>query len=334
VLASLEWSCAPRQIEFARLNLTHTVMSKRYLKELVDDGTVDGWDDPRMPTLAGLRRRGYTPAAIREFCEGIGVAKANSVVDIGYLEYCVREDLKPKVESRNVVFDPVKVVLTNWPAGQKGTVPASDRQNDKSVLPDAGTVPFCPALEDVTLENNREAPELGSRTVPFGRELWIDGADFMEDPPKKYFRLYPGNEVRFKGAYFITCDEVVKDADGRVTELRCTYDPATKSGSSFEGRKVKGTIHWVEASTAVEVAVREYGYLMDENEAGESVYNPESVREYRCFAEPSLAGACAGERFQFFRHGYYIADEGTGGLTPGGGKFFHQIIVLKSSWKG
>jgi glutaminyl-tRNA synthetase len=313
VLESLEWQCAPRQIEFARLNLTHTVMSKRYLKELVDDGFVDGWDDPRMPTLAGLRRRGYTPAAIREFCEGIGVAKANSVVDIGYLEYCVREDLKSKVESRNVVFDPIKVVITNWP-GDKDDTPG--------------------ALEDSVMENNREAPELGSRTVPFGRELWIDGADFMEDPPKKYFRLYPGNEVRFKGAYFITCNEAVKDADGRITELRCTYDPETKSGSSFDGRKVKGTIHWVEASTAVEITVREYDYLMDENEAGESVRNPDSVREYRCFAEPSLADARAGERFQFFRHGYYIADEKLTPAETGGQKIFHQIIGLKSSWKG
>jgi glutaminyl-tRNA synthetase len=341
VLESLEWPGAPRQIEFARLNLTHTIMSKRYLTELVDDCLVDGWDDPRMPTLAGLRRRGYTPAAIREFCEGIGVAKANSIVDIGYLEHCVREDLKPKVESRNIVFEPIKVVITNWQEGadgQKGTVPVS--AEDAGTVPfclpasaeDAGTVPFC--LEDSIMENNREAPELGSRTVPFGRELWIDGADFMKDPPKKYFRLYPGNEVRFKGAYFLTCDEVIEDADGHVTELRCSYDPATKSGSSFDGRKVKGTIHWVEASTAVEITVREYGYLMDENEAGESIHNPDSVREYKCFAEPSLADALSGERFQFFRHGYYIADENLTVDAPGGRKVFNQIIGLKSSWKG
>jgi glutaminyl-tRNA synthetase len=281
-------------------------MSKRYLKELVDDGFVDGWDDPRMPTLAGLRRRGYTPSAIREFCEGIGVAKANSVVDIGYLEYCVREDLKLKVENRNVVFDPIKVVITNWPS----EAAREDTIEDAIMEEDRGTeAALEDAIEDAIMENNREAPELGSRAVPFGRELWIDGADFMEEPPKKYFRLYPGNEVRFKGAYFITCNEMVKDADGRVTELRCTYDPATKSGSSFEGRKVKGTIHWVEASTAVEITVREYDYLMDENEAGESVRNPDSVREYKCFAEPSLADARAGERFQFFRHGYYITED-------------------------
>jgi glutaminyl-tRNA synthetase len=352
VLESLEWPCAPRQIEFARLNLTHTVMSKRYLKKLVDDGFVDGWDDPRMPTLAGLRRRGYTPSAIREFCEGIGVAKANSVVDIGYLEYCVREDLKPKVESRNVVFDPIKVVITNWPGNDAlGDAPGEEG----NAVPEKPRGVTEDSVEDTIMENNRETPELGSRTVPFGRELWIDGADFMENPPKKYFRLYPGNEVRFKGAYFITCNEMVKDAGGHVTELRCTYDPATKSGSSFEGRKVKGTIHWVEASTAVEITVREYGYLIDDNEAGESVPNPESVREYRCFAEPSLADARAGERFQFFRHGYYIADDtedanadGERNSPPcsipsdekltrgetGGQKIFHQIIGLKSSWKG
>jgi glutaminyl-tRNA synthetase len=259
-----------------------------------------------MPTLAGLRRRGYTPGAIREFCEGIGVAKANSVVDIGYLEHCVREDLKAVVENRNVIFDPVKVVITNWPEG---------------------------GLEDAEMENNRETPELGVRTAPFGRELWIDGADFMEDPPKKYFRLYPGNEVRFKGAYFITCNEVVKGADGSVAELHCTYDPATKSGTSFDGRKVKGTIHWVEASTAVEVTVREYDYLMNEDEAGEAVRNPDSMRERKCFAEPSIADARPGERFQFFRHGYYIADAKLSGTEPGGEKVFNQIVGLKSSWK-
>ncbi|MDR1496358.1 MAG: glutamine--tRNA ligase/YqeY domain fusion protein [Clostridiales Family XIII bacterium] len=310
VLESLEWPFAPRQIEFARLNLTRTVMSKRYLKELVDDGFVDGWDDPRMPTLAGLKRRGYTPSAIREFCERIGVAKANSIVEMEYLEYFVREDLKAKVESRNVVFDPIKVVITNWPEDGGGE------------------------LEDAEMENNREVPELGARTVPFGRELWIDGADFMENPSKKYFRLYPGNEVRFKGAYFITCGEVVKDADGRVAELRCTYDPATKSGTAFESRKVKGTIHWVEASTAVKITVREYGYLMRENEEGENERDPDSVREYRCVAEPSLANARPGERFQFFRHGYYIADEKLTDPDSGGDKVFNRTVGLKSSWKG
>ncbi|MDR0519952.1 MAG: glutamine--tRNA ligase/YqeY domain fusion protein [Clostridiales Family XIII bacterium] len=332
VLESLEWELPPRQIEFARLNLTNTVMSKRYLKALVDDGSVSGWDDPRMPTIAGLRRRGYTPEAIRAFCEGIGVAKANSVVDIGYLEHCVREDLKAKVESRNVVFDPVKVVITNW--GDGAELAAADGDSAGS---DGGSVGgadgSAPLLENAEMENNRETPELGTRTVPFGRELWIDGADFIENPPKKYFRLYPGNEVRFKGAYFITCDAVVKDADGRVTELHCTYDPATHSGSGFEGRKVKGTIHWVEASTAVEITVREYGYLMTEGEDGESVRNPDSVREMKCYAEPSVADARAGERFQFFRHGYYVADAELTDSAHGGAKVFNQIVGLKSSWK-
>jgi glutaminyl-tRNA synthetase len=259
-----------------------------------------------MPTLAGLRRRGYTAAAIRDFCGRIGVAKANSVVDMEYLEHCVREDLKGVVESRNVVFDPVRVVITN--------------------LGDE-------ALEFAEMENNRDAPELGSRLVPFGRELWIDGADFMEVPVKKYFRLYPGNEVRFKGAYFIRCNEVVRGGDGRVETLLCTYDPATRSGSSFEGRKVKGTIHWVEADSAVEVMVREYGYLMVDGEDGVSVRNHDSLREYRCMAEPSLAGARPGERFQFFRHGYYIADEKLTDAADGGVKVFNQIVGLKSSWK-
>jgi glutaminyl-tRNA synthetase len=332
VLESLEWPFAPRQIEFARLNLTRTVMSKRYLKELVDDGFVGGWDDPRMPTLAGLRRRGVAPSAIREFCERIGVAKANSVVDVEYLEHFVREDLKAKVQSRNVVFDPVKVVITNWPEGGA----AASGEEDRAARAASGGYDEVNGvlLEYAEMENNREAPELGTRSAPFGRELWIDGADFREDPPKKYFRLYPGNEVRFKGAYFVTCGEVVRDADGRITELRCTYDPATKSGSSFEGRKVKGTIHWVEASTAVEITVREYGSLMKEDEDGESVRNPDSVREYRCFAEPSVAGALPGERFQFFRHGYYIADGKLTDPAPGGEKVFNSIVGLKSSWKG
>jgi glutaminyl-tRNA synthetase len=335
VLESLEWPYAPRQIEFARLNLTHTVMSKRLLKELVDDGFVEGWDDPRMPTLAGLRRRGYTPSAIREFCERIGVAKANSVVDAEYLEYFVREDLKAKTESRNVVFDPVKVVITNWPEddGANGALEAADKTMREASEGADDAAPGV-SLEYVVMENSRETPELGSRSVPFGRELWIDGADFMEDPPKKYFRLYPGNEVRFKGAYFLTCDEAVRGADGRITELRCTYDPATKSGSAFEGRKVKGTIHWVEASTAVEIVVREYSALLKVNESGESMRDPDSVREYRCFAEPSLAGALPGERFQFFRHGYYMADEKLTDPTPGGAKVFNSIVSLKSSWKG
>ena len=304
VLNALEWERAPRQIEFARLNLTNTLMSKRYLKALVDNGDVDGWDDPRMPTIAGIRRRGYTPEAVRDFCEQIGVSKSNSLVDIAFLEHCVREDLKTKVESRNVIVDPIKVVITNYPDDQS---------------------------EDMVMENNREVPEMGERTVPFSKELYIDGADFMEVPARKYFRLYPGNEVRFKGAYFITAQEIVKDDEGNIVEIKCTYDPETKSGSGFEGRKVKGTIHWVDAKTAVPIRVREYDYLMIPDESGENVLNTDSVTEKLCYAEPKIAEANPGERFQFFRHGYYIADEK---LTNEVDKVFNLIVGLKSSWKG
>ena len=298
-----KWPAPPQQIEFARLNLTNTVMSKRYLKAMVDDGTVDGWDDPRMPTIAGIRRRGYTPEAVRDFCERIGVSKANSTVDISLLEHCVREDLKQQVENRNVVENPIKVVITNYPEDQ---------------------------TEEMEIENNREVPEMGNRTVPFSRELYVDGDDFMEVPVKKYFRLFPGNEVRFKGAYFITCNEVVKNEDGSIKELLCTYDPETKSGSGFEGRKVKGTIHWVDAKTAVQIKIRNYDYLMIEDENGENVLNPESLTESAAYAEPSVAEAKPGERFQFFRKGYYIADAK---LTTDTEKVFNKIVGLKSSWK-
>lgn len=298
-----KWPTPPQQIEFARLNLTNTVMSKRYLKAMVDDGTVDGWDDPRMPTIAGIRRRGYTPEAVRDFCERIGVSKANSTVDISLLEHCVREDLKQQVENRNVVENPIKVVITNYPEDQ---------------------------TEEMEIENNREVPEMGNRTVPFSRELYVDGDDFMEVPVKKYFRLFPGNEVRFKGAYFITCNEVVKNEDGSIKELLCTYDPETKSGSGFEGRKVKGTIHWVDAKTAVQIKIRNYDYLMIEDENGENVLNPDSLTESVAYAEPSVAEAKPGERFQFFRKGYYIADSK---LTADKEKVFNKIVGLKSSWK-
>ena len=298
-----KWPTPPQQIEFARLNLTNTVMSKRYLKAMVDDGTVDGWDDPRMPTIAGIRRRGYTPEAVRDFCERIGVSKANSTVDISLLEHCVREDLKQQVENRNVVENPIKVVITNYPEDQ---------------------------TEEMEIENNREVTEMGNRTVPFSRELYVDGDDFMEVPVKKYFRLFPGNEVRFKGAYFITCNEVVKNEDGSIKELLCTYDPETKSGSGFEGRKVKGTIHWVDAKTAVQIKIRNYDYLMIEDENGENVLNPDSLTESVAYAEPSVAEAKPGERFQFFRKGYYIADSK---LTADTEKVFNKIVGLKSSWK-
>ncbi len=297
------WETPPQQIEFARLNLTNTVMSKRYLKALVDDGAVESWDDPRMPTIAGLRRRGYTPESIRDFCERIGVSKANSMVDVALLEYCVREDLKTRVESRNVVENPLKVIITNYP-------------EDKT--------------EMMEIENNKEVPEMGSRMVPFSRELWVDGADFQEVPEKKYFRLFPGNEVRFKGAYFITCNEVVKNEDGSIKELLCTYDPETRSGSGFEGRKVKGTIHWVDAKTAIPVTIRNYGYLMLPDEEGNNQLNPKSVEVIQGYAEPELAKAKAGDRFQFFRHGYYIADAK---LYSKENPVFNRIVDLKSSWK-
>ncbi len=298
-----KWPTPPQQIEFARLNLTNTVMSKRYLKAMVDEGTVDGWDDPRMPTIAGIRRRGYTPEAVRDFCERIGVSKANSTVDIGLLEHCVREDLKQQVQNRNVVENPIKVIITNYPEDM---------------------------TEEMEIENSREVPEMGSRMVPFGRELYVDGDDFMEVPVKKYFRLFPGNEVRFKGAYFITCNEVVKNEDGSIKELLCTYDPQTRSGSGFEGRKVKGTIHWVDARTAVKIKIRNYDYLMIEDENGENIMNPDSLKETEAYAEPAVAETKPGERFQFFRKGYYIADAK---LTNDTEKVFNKIVGLKSSWK-
>lgn len=303
VLKELEWEMPPQQIEFARLNLTNTMMSKRYLKKMVDDKEVEGWDDPRMPTIAGLRRRGYTPESIRDFCERIGVSKANSLVDIALLEHCIREDLNPKVESRMVVENPIKVVITNYPEGES---------------------------EEVEIENKPQDPEAGFRKVSFSRELLVDGADFMEVPAKKYFRLFPGNEVRFKGAYFITCNEVVKDAQGNVVQLNCTYDPETRSGSGFEGRKVKGTIHWVDANTAVKIEIRNYGYLMVENENGDNIMNPDSLQEIEAYGEKALQDAKLNERFQFFRHGYYIGDEK---LNTADKKVFNRIVDLKSSWK-
>lgn len=297
------WDPAPQQIEFARLNVTNMIMSKRYLKKFVDDGSVESWDDPRMPTIAGIRRRGYTPEALRDFCDRIGVAKANSTVEIELLEHCIREDLKEKVPSKNVIFDPIKVVITNYPEDM---------------------------TEEMEMENNRNDESMGSRKVPFSRELYIDGADFMEVPTKKYFRLYPGNEVRFKGAYFLTCTESIRDESGNIVELHCTYDPETRSGSGFEGRKVKGTIHWVDAKTAVPIKVREYDYLIKENEAGEEVFNEDSVEEKICYGEPSILEAQPEDRFQFFRHGYYVADRR---LTTDTEKVFNSIVGLKSSYQ-
>lgn len=293
-LKELNWPMPPQQIEFARLNLTNTVMSKRYLKKLVDSGDVDSWDDPRMPTIAGLRRRGYTPESIRDFADRIGVAKANSVVDVALLEFCIREDLKDKVESRMVVLDPIKVEITNYPEGQT------------------------------------EMVDVDGRMLPFSRHLYVEREDFMEVPVRKYFRLFPGNEVRFKGAYFITCNEVVKDDDGNIEKLLCTYDPETKSGSGFSGRKVKGTIHWVEAETAVALKVRLYDHLMLEDEEGNQTINPNSVTTVTAMGEPSLKEIPAKERFQFFRQGYFIADEV---LHKGEERVYNRIVDLKSSWK-
>ena len=298
------WPNPPRQIEFAPLNVTTMLMSKRFIKRLVDEGKVSGWDDPRLCTLAGVRRRGYTPEAIRKFCNDIGVTKADTMIDIAQLEQCIREDLQNSIPAINVVKNPIKVIIDNYP-------------EDK--------------IEMCTVENNGKVPEMGTREIPFGRELWVDGDDFMEVPAKKYFRLFPGNEVRFKGAYFITCNEVEKDADGNIVALHCTYDPETHSGSGFEGRKVKGTIHFVEASTAVKIKIREYGYLMKENEeTGEQEFDPDSLVETWGYAEPSVNDVKAGERFQFFRKGYYIADSE---LTTDDEKVFNSIVGLKSSWK-
>ena len=303
VLRETEWENPPKQIEFARLNVTNTLMSKRLLKKLVDEGAVESWDDPRMPTVSGLRRRGYTPEAIRDFCDRIGVAKSNSTVDVGQLEHCVREDLQPKVESRNVIFDPVKVILTNYPEGQ---------------------------TEECEIENNKDTEKFGTRMVPFSRELYVEREDFMEVPVKKYFRLFPVNEVRFKGAYFITCNDFAKDANGRITELYCTYDPETRSGSGFEGRKVKGTIHWVDAKTAVPITVRDFDYLLKPDESGKEVPNPETLIIRHAVAEPAIADSEPGDRYQFFRHGYYIEDTK---LSSPDAKVFNQIVGLKSSWK-
>ena len=310
------WPEPPQQIEFARLNLTHTVMSKRFLKKLVDDGIVDGWDDPRMPTIAGIRRRGYTPEAVRNFCEEIGVAKANSEVDFAQLEHCVRDDLQNRVESRNVIFNPVKVIITNYPEGKS---------------------------EVCTVENNGNVPEMGNREITFSREIWVDSADFMEVPEKKYFRLFPpytkedgtqveGSEVRLKGAYFIRCTGFAKNPDGTIKEIYATYDPETKSGSGFEGRKVKGTIHFVDANNAVEIKIRQFGYLMVPSEEDPEVMvgNTHSLTESVCIAEPSLKDANPGDRFQFFRHGYFNAEPK---LFTKDNLVFNEIVGLKSSWK-
>ncbi|MBX4263694.1 glutamine--tRNA ligase/YqeY domain fusion protein [Clostridium estertheticum] len=308
VVSNCEMENIPRQIEFARLNITNTVMSKRNLKQLVDEQIVDSWDDPRMPTIAGLRRRGYTPESIRNFCREIGVAKANSKVDGQLLEHFIREDLSPKTLRTMAVLRPLKVVITNYPESQ---------------------------VEMLQIENNQDDPSMGTRQVSFSREIYIEREDFMENPIKKYFRLFVGNEVRLKGAYFIKCNEMVKDADGNVSELHCTYDVETKSGSGFTGRKVKGTIHWVDAINALPAEFRLYEPLIldDEQEEGKTFLdqiNPNSIEILQGFIEPNMKDSKPNDKFQFFRHGYFNVDNK---YTTEDKLVFNRIVSLKSSFK-
>jgi len=310
VVESLGFDPRPEQIEFARLNLTYTVLSKRKLLQLVRERQVSGWDDPRMPTLSGLRRRGYTPEAIRDFCDRIGVAKKENIVDVALLEHCVREDLNRRAQRAMAVLSPLRVVIENYP-------------EDGS--------------EDLDVVNNPEDPGAGTRRVPFSRELYIERDDFMEDPPKKFFRLAPGREVRLRNAYFITCREVVKDASGEITELRCTYDPATRGGDAPDGRKVKATLHWVSAAHAVDAEVRLYDRLFSvENPAAapddqdwRSLLNPDSLHVLNgCKVEPGLAKAAPGSRFQFERLGYFCVDCDSTASRP----VFNRTVPLKDTW--
>jgi glutaminyl-tRNA synthetase len=312
VIRECEMENKPQQIEFGRLNISNTVMSKRKLKQLVDEGFVDGWDDPRMPTISGLRRRGYTPEAIREFVKATGVSKGSGVVDAAMLEHFVREDLKLKAPRTMAILRPLKVVITNYPEDQ---------------------------VEWLDAEINPENPEMGIRQIPFSREIYIERDDFMENPPKKYFRLFPGNEVRLKHAYFIKCEEVIKDENGEVIELRCTYDPETKSGSGFTGRKVKGTIHWVDAKHAIPAEFRLYEPLItdtDENEEDNEdktfldYVNPNSLEIVHGFIEPNMKDVKPYDKFQFFRHGYFSVDPK---LSTKEKPVFNRIVSLKSSFK-
>lgn len=304
-----EMESVPRQIEFARLNITNTVMSKRKLKQLVDEGIVDGWDDPRMPTVAGLRRRGYTPESIRNFCKAIGVAKADSTVDSQMLEHFIREDLQETAPRAMAVINPLKLVITNYPEGES---------------------------EVLEIENNPKDESAGKRAVTFSRELYIEREDFMENPPKKYFRLFPGNEVRLKGAYFVKCNEIIKDENGEVTEIHCTYDPETKSGTGFTGRKVKGTIHWVDANNCIPAEFRLYEPLiLDDCEENEGKHfleqiNPNSLTVCNGFIEPSAKVAKPQDKYQLFRHGYFNVDPN---FTSDDNLVFNRIVSLKSSFK-
>ncbi|MFY0544085.1 glutamine--tRNA ligase/YqeY domain fusion protein [Brevibacillus sp. H7] len=306
VIQECEMEHVPRQYEFARLNMTNTVMSKRKLKQLVDEGVVDGWDDPRMPTISGLRRRGFTPESIRTFAREIGVARSNSVVDAKMLEHFIREDLKLKAPRTMGVLRPLKVVITNYPEDQ---------------------------VEMLDAEINPENPEMGMRQIPFSREIYIEQDDFMENPPSKYFRLFPGNEVRLKNAYFIKCNDVIKDEQGNVVELHCTYDPETKSGSGFTGRKVKGTIHWVDAKHALPAEFRLYEPLiLDVEEEGSFLenINPNSLEILQGFVEPNMKEARPQDKFQFFRHGYFNVDPKH---TTEDKLVFNRIVSLKSSFE-
>lgn len=297
------------QYEFARLNLTYTVMSKRKLLQLVQTGIVDGWDDPRMPTISALRRKGYTPASIRAFADRVGVAKRDNVIDLSLLEFCVREDLNKTAERRMAVLDPIKVVITNYPEGK---------------------------TEMFEAVNNPEDPEAGKRQIPFSREIYIERSDFMENPPKKYYRLSPGGEVRLRYSYLIKCEEVIKDTEGNIVELRCTYDPQSGGGSSSDGRRVKGVIHWVSAAHCKEAEVRLYSTLFtkenpDETEEGKTFIdylNPESKIVTRAYIEPSLFGCKAGEKFQFERMGYFCVDPDSDAEHM----VFNRTVGLKDTW--
>ena len=308
VVRELEYPHPPKQIEFAKMYLTNVVTGKRYIKKLVEDGIVDGWDDPRLVSIAALRRRGFTPRSIRNFVELCGVSKSNSSVDYAMLEYCIREDLKLTRPRMMAVLDPVKLIIDNYP-------------EEKS--------------ETFTVANNLENEEMGTREIPFGRELYIDREDFMEEPPRKYFRLFPGNEVRLMNAYFVTCTGCVKDESGRVVEVHCTYDPQTRSGSGFCARKVKGTIHWVPAKEAVKAQVRLYENIIDEdkgvyNEDGSLNLNPNSLMVLKdCRLEPALKDAKPYDSFQFVRQGYFCVDAKD---SAEGALVFNRIVSLKSSY--
>ena len=309
VVRELEYPHPPKQIEFAKLYLTNVVTGKRYIKKLVEDGIVDGWDDPRLVSIAALRRRGFTPESIKMFVDLCGISKANSSVDYAMLEYCIREDLKLKKPRMMAILDPVKVVIDNYPEGQ---------------------------MEYLDVVNNLENEELGSRKVPFGREIYIDREDFMEEPPKKYFRMFPGNEVRLMNAYFVTCNSFVKDENGKVTEIHCTYDPASRGGNSPDGRKVKGTIQWVSAEKNVKAEIRLYENIVDEekgvyNEDGSLNLNPNSLTVLKdCYVEENLADAKAYDSFQFVRQGFFCVDAKDS--TPEH-LVFNRIVSLKSSFK-